>query len=121
MPKVLIIDDDFEFASELGDILIGEGYDVNISNDGEKSLRMIDNFPFDIIVVDYKMPGINGIDLISILNSKKIETRIVLISGSLNIETLLEEKGLTSAVSLVMSKPFVIDDLLGGFKSLLSQ
>jgi CheY-like chemotaxis protein len=118
MKTLLIIDDDEEFSSELGDILTDEGYNINIANDGEKAINLINNFIFDLILLDYKMPVKNGIEFIKYIKEKNIETKLILISGSMNIEKLLEQSGVLSDVSFVLNKPFIIEDLLNKIESL---
>lgn len=116
MKNILIIDDDDEFASELGDILTDEGYNINKVNDGEKAINLIKNFLFDIILLDYKMPKLNGIELLKYLKNKSINSRVILITGSLNVEKIIEEEQVKSQVSYAINKPFQIDDLLNKIK-----
>jgi two-component system, response regulator, stage 0 sporulation protein F len=116
LKTVLIVDDDREFASELGDILTDEDFDVNIVNDSMQAANMMTNFIFDVLILDYKMPLLNGIELIKTIKNK--DSKIIIISGSLDIENLVEKEGIKKFVSYIISKPFQIDDFLNKIKTL---
>lgn len=60
--KILIVDDDIEMAETLSDILTELGHHVEIANDGFKAIQKVKTEPFDVILMDIKMPGINGVE-----------------------------------------------------------
>ena len=60
--NILIVDDDIEMAETLSDILTDLGHHVEIANDGFKAIQKVKAQPFDVILMDIKMPGINGVE-----------------------------------------------------------
>jgi len=112
MKKVLIIDDDQELVIELEEILTEEGFKVERSFISTQGNKMALEGGYDIILVDYKMPGLSGIDLLKGLKLNSIHSSVVVISGSLNIEQLIEREQLSSYVKAVITKPFEVDDFI---------
>jgi DNA-binding response OmpR family regulator len=117
--KILIIDDDEEFASELSTLLSDEGYVVTNTNDPEKGAVLLKEEFFNLVILDYKMPRINGILFLKNMEVFLKKTKIIIISGSLEIENLIMEEGLVSYIDLVFSKPFIIDEFLSKINALL--
>jgi DNA-binding response OmpR family regulator len=112
MKKVLIIDDDQELVTELEEILTEEGFVVEKSYISMQGNKMALEEEYDVILVDYKMPGLSGIELLKGFKKNKVKSAVVVISGSLNIEQLIEQEGLTAYVKAVITKPFEVDDFI---------
>ncbi len=62
-PSILLVDDDVDICTNLADILVDLGYRVASAHDGFTALEMIGRCRFDVAVLDYKMPGMNGVTL----------------------------------------------------------
>lgn len=60
--NILIVDDDDGMIETLRDILIDLDYNVEIASDGYKAIEIVKNQSFDVILMDIKMPGINGVE-----------------------------------------------------------
>lgn len=116
--KVLIIDDDPELCEEIVDIFKNEGYDAVSSCDPYKGLALIEKGGHDIILLDYKMPGLTGADILKSLKRKMIYAHIFIISGKPFIENIIKEEGLSDMVSAVIPKPIDFETLIGKIKSL---
>jgi DNA-binding response OmpR family regulator len=112
MKKVLIIDDDRELARELAETLSDEGYYTASEVDGQRGLERICAEPWHAVVFDFKMPGLNGIDLLARCRELQAPPAMILISGSLDIQARLEQAGLENDVVWVFTKPFDIEKLL---------
>ncbi|MEO1526760.1 MAG: response regulator [Planctomycetota bacterium] len=63
MTSVLVVDDDADITANLADILSALGYDVVIANDAVSALESVQETHFDLAILDFKMPGMNGADL----------------------------------------------------------
>jgi len=63
-PKVLVIDDDVAIREAVADALSREGYEILFSPDGNQALQMIDDCPPDVIVLDLRMPGMDGFEFL---------------------------------------------------------
>ena len=114
---ILIVDDDVELNQEIAEILKDEGYDVTPAYDGIEGLKLINENIYDIILLDFKMPGsMDGIGVIKTIKEKKVKSAVFLISGKPHIEKLLEAENLESSVVKVFCKPFNAEELLEEIK-----
>jgi DNA-binding response OmpR family regulator len=104
MPKrVLIIDDDKTFCGFLAEILEPKGFRVTWTTDGLAGYDMAVHHPYDLLIIDVKMPGVLGTELVESLKKEKPEVKIILISA------FADEALRRTAARLgttVISKPF---------------
>jgi two-component system, NtrC family, response regulator AtoC len=110
--RILIIDDDVELCEELADILISEGHTVTWTSDNDQWPALINNLIFDIIILDYKMTGITGIEILEYMKDKGIKTGVIMISGRPFVEKLIEDKALSSFILGIIKKPIDLKALL---------
>ncbi len=115
--KILMIDDDAELCEEMKDILSDEGYSVHTAFDSSQGEKLIEKNSYDILLLDIKLPGLNGIDMLRNLSKKKPAIKIFIISGRPFTERILSEENLMSLVSGVMIKPFDVRLLLEKIKA----
>ena len=90
MNKILIIDDQKPIRNALREILEFEKYDVDEASEGRIALKMIKNYPYDLIFCDIKMPQIDGIELLKKVTELKFINPIIMISGHGDIETAVQ-------------------------------
>jgi DNA-binding response OmpR family regulator len=117
--KILIIDDDEEMCEELVDILEDEGFSVKVVFNGIAGKNNLDKEDFDILLLDIKIPGLSGIEILKDLKQKgkKIET-IVLTGRPINEvitkygNKLDKEEELLKYEKAVINKPFKVEYLL---------
>ena len=69
--KILIIDDDREYISQLAEVLEEEGYQVGFTTSGLSAFNMLDSINYDLIILDINMPRMNGMEVLSELKSTK--------------------------------------------------
>ena len=81
MCRVLIVDDDEVTRMVIGHALQEEGHEVAYAGDGESALRWIRRRPFDVVLTDLAMPGLNGLRLIRQLRDLGDEIPVVAVSG----------------------------------------
>jgi len=108
--RILILDDDVDFNSLLTDIFNQAGYDVTSEMDPQKALSLINEFQFDLVVTDQRMPGISGKDFLRELKKVQPETPIIMVSGFLDNETIREL--IREGVGGVFLKPLNVFSLL---------
>jgi len=90
MPKILIVDDDKGIRQTLRDILEFEKYEVTEAVDGLDCLVKIKQSHFDVVILDIKMPKMDGMDVIEKIQNLKPDLSVVMISGHGNIDTAVE-------------------------------
>jgi two-component system nitrogen regulation response regulator NtrX len=88
--KVLIIDDERSIRRALREILEFEGCQVLEAENGKAGIEAIQKNSFDLIFCDVKMPMIDGLEVLDILNAESNQTPIVMISGHGNVETAVQ-------------------------------
>ena len=120
MKKILIIDDDKEFISELSDALKDMGYHTIICDSCLKGLNIINKNKVDLILLDYKMPDINGVEFVKIVKERNIKIRIILISASTEISELIEKEKIGDNISLILNKTFEINFLFENIEFLIN-
>ena len=88
--KILVIDDERAIRNSLKEILMDEGYTVDVAEDGPKGLELAGKERYDVIFCDIKMPGMEGTEVLVKLVEEGIETPVVMISGHADIATAVE-------------------------------
>ena len=86
LPKVLLVDDEAAFTDGLARILEHRGFDVQVAGDGLSALPLIAQQDFDVLVLDIKMPGMDGLSVFA--ESKRLapRTRVILLTGHFSLD-----------------------------------
>jgi two-component system nitrogen regulation response regulator NtrX len=87
MSSVLIVDDEPGVRSALGGVLRDEGYDVDAVDSGEACLERLSRQPYDVVVLDIWLPGIDGVATLARMRERQVDAQVVIISGHGNIES----------------------------------
>ena len=90
MPKILIVDDEKAIRRTLKEILEYEKYDIDEAEDGEIGLDKIEKNNYDVVILDIKMPKKDGLEVLTEMQQKGIDTPVIVLSGHGNIETAVE-------------------------------
>ena len=90
MPKILIVDDEKAIRRTLKEILEYEKYDIEEAEDGEIGLEKIEKNNYDVVILDIKMPKKDGLEVLTEMQQKGIDTTVIVLSGHGNIETAVE-------------------------------
>ena len=88
--KILIVDDERAIRNSLKEIFEMEGYEVETAENGTSACEMAEKEKYDAIFCDIKMPGMDGIEVLTKLISDGVETPIIMISGHADITTAVE-------------------------------
>ena len=98
VPRVLLIDDNRNGLMARKSVLEGEGYLVSTCDAPTDALALFTAEVFDLVVTDYRMPGMNGAELICALRELRPSTPIVLVSGMVDVLGLNEQNTGADAV-----------------------
>lgn len=85
--KILIVDDEINIRMTLKDILEDEGYETYVAGTGEKAIKIALKENINMIILDVKLPGIDGIEAFKKINKDKPELDVLMISGHGDIST----------------------------------
>lgn len=108
--KILLVDDEVIFADNMTKLLKNRGYRVKAVYSGDSAIGVLDEEEFDIIVLDLKMPGMDGITTLKEIKKLGLFTETLVLTGHGSIDTALEATKLGAYDYL--SKPCEIDDLV---------
>jgi len=90
-PNILLVDDNRDGLLVRRSLLEEVGYRVEIAANGEEGLKLFESFPFDVVVTDYRMPRMDGGELIKRIRQLKPHARIILLSGFVDPLGLTEQ------------------------------
>ncbi len=107
---ILIVDDDRDGASMLAKLFEGLGYQADFVCDGYAALERIEQRPFGIAIIDYRMPGMNGVELFRQLRDKRPELSAVFLTGYPTIDVVYP--AIEAGILRVLSKPADFKELL---------
>jgi len=108
--NVLVVDDQIGMLETFTDILEDKGFDVDTAEDGFQAIRKVKEQGFDIIFMDIKMPGINGVQ--TFREIKKINTKAsVIMMTAYSVEDLVKE-AIEEGAYTVIYKPFDMDKVI---------
>ena len=116
-PRLLVVDDDRAILTLVGSIAQSEGFDVTTAVDGIDALAHLRHRPAGLVLLDLRMPGVNGLDVLRNIRAICPASQVVLMSGHATIDTAVEAVKL-GAVDF-LTKPFDLDrlrDLLAAYR-----
>jgi DNA-binding response OmpR family regulator len=117
--EVLIVDDEKAVRESLKDVLELEEYNVNVAETGETALEMLNEFEYDLVLLDLKMPGISGVDVMH--QAKRIypNTKVIILTGHGSLESAIE--AIRYGAEDYLLKPFETGDILDSIARALSE
>lgn len=124
--KLLLIDDDEELCMELREFLEAEGFEVDMAFNGLQGLQLLREGHYHIIILDLKLPGLNGYDVLKDIRKTAQPVKVLVLSGKPLGEPLFkkdgtsqdEEEKILNMADVVMNKPFMIKEFLQKIKEL---
>jgi len=112
-PSLLLVDDDAIYRNRLAKAMASRGYEVRTAGDAEAALELAQEESPELAVLDLRLPGESGLDLLRRLLAIDPTTRVVMLTGYGSIATALEAVRLGAVHYL--TKPADVDDLLKAF------
>ena len=117
MAKILLVEDESNVASFINRGLTEEGYEVTMAFTGTEGLRLAAGFPFDLLILDIMLPGINGLEICRAVRRQDSSTPILFLTALGTTENLVS--GLDTGADDYLVKPFKLAELLARIRSLL--
>jgi len=113
--RVLLVDDEIIFTRNMSKLLKNRGYQITAVNSGDAAIRELEQNPVDVIVLDLKMPGMDGITTLKEILKLGLLTETLILTGHGSIDSALEAMKLGAYDYL--TKPCEIDELVGNIES----
>src|SRR5438309_4584575 len=114
--RILVVEDDVQLARQITSALTEAGHDPTIVHDGERALNKTKQKPFDLIVLDVILPGIDGFDVLRHLRSEHIASRVLMLTARGEVKDRVT--GLQLGADDYLPKPFAMRELVARVNAL---
>jgi DNA-binding response OmpR family regulator len=119
MTKILIIDDEAEFRDNLLAVLNEEGYETESAASAADALARRSKTDFDVILLDFMMPGMNGIDALTEMRKRHPRAKVIMMTAFATVDNAVD--AIRKGAAEYICKPFKIKDLLTTIRRVLEQ
>jgi len=118
-PRVLVVDDEASIRDLLAKTLALAEYDVDVAPDGRSALERMRLYPYDLLIADLKMPGMDGLAVIREAKRYKADLPVIIITGYSTESSAIEAVNL--GVSGYLTKPFRVPQVLAAAAKALGE
>ncbi len=108
-PKILVVDDDPDIVASLSDLLMDRGYQVDAAQNGARALELTNDRCYDVALLDFKLPDIDGAALLECIRQRRPTTVVVLITAFAGEDGV--RRAQTAGTWQVMRKPVDMDEV----------
>ncbi|MFZ1977947.1 MAG: response regulator [Bacteroidota bacterium] len=108
--RILVVDDEEALRIVLSAELEGEGYQVSNAADGQEAINILKKQEFDLILLDIKMPNVDGFEVLKYVKERLPKTKVIMLTGFADLKNAIESKKL--GAEDFISKPYDLVDLL---------
>ncbi len=115
--RILVVEDEEELAAVLVEALEEERYAVDLAVTGDEADELMFINPYDLVVLDWTLPGFSGIDLLSRWRAAGSEIPVLMLTARRDVGDRVD--GLDTGADDYLTKPFSFDELLARVRSLL--
>ena len=110
-PRIVAVDDEEDFVATLKDYFALRGYEIKTASKAVMGIELINNEKPDVVILDLKMPGISGDEVLGLLKSKQPNTKVIFVSA-------FDDGGKTKARLLGLGAVAFLDKPLHSLKEL---
>ena len=114
--RILIVEDELPVAQQIAVALTEDGHDPKAVHSGEAALEELGKRPFDLIVLDVRLPGIDGFELLRRLREQHLASRVLLLTGRSAVDDRVT--GLQLGADDYLPKPFAMRELVARVRAL---
>ncbi len=108
--RILLVDDEVDFASTLAERLVLRGFQAAVATSGMGALKHVRENDFSVLILDVKMPGIDGLGLMAEVKRKRPDLPVILLTGHGSVANA--ETGMKEGAFDYLMKPIDIDELI---------
>lgn len=117
--NILVVDDSADMLELLDRKLKGKGFRVHLANSVESAMNTMETTKMDLVITDYKMPRLSGLDLIKHIRNSNKETKIIMITGYPTVESAVE--AVKSGAEEYLTKPFTDEEFFDCLNRVIEQ
>ena len=114
--RVLVVDDEVRLTRHVSSALVEAGHDPLVAHDGETAVGMAQEKPFDLIVLDVGLPGMNGFEVLKMLRARHIVSRVIMLTARTQVNDRVS--GLELGADDYLAKPFAMQELMARVSAL---
>jgi DNA-binding NtrC family response regulator len=89
-PKILLVDDEERFRTTLRKMLTAQGLAVTAAGSGPEALEELRNHAYDVILLDIRMPGMDGLETLTQIKKLRPDTEVIMLTGHASVDLALE-------------------------------
>jgi DNA-binding response OmpR family regulator len=115
--RLLLIEDDVELCEAVSLHLKKEGYELDICHNGEDADYYISNTTYDVIILDWMLPGVDGLTILQNIRSCMINTPVIMVTAMNGINDRID--GLDNGADDYLVKPYIVEELQARIRALL--
>ncbi|CUT04960.1 Response regulator receiver domain-containing protein [Candidatus Kryptobacter tengchongensis] len=108
--RVLVVDDEEALRYLLSSELAAEGYEVETAGDGDEAIEAIKQKDYDVVLLDIKMPRVDGFEVLRFIKQNKPEIKVIMLTAYADVKNAIE--ALKLGASDFVSKPYDLEDIL---------
>ena len=117
MAKILVVEDDVFLVNKVKELLEAQGHSIDISTDGKDALEKLDYFQFDLLILDWQLPTMSGIEICKQYRGRGGKIPILMLTGRSN--SAHKDEGLDTGADDYLTKPFDEVELRARIRALL--
>ncbi len=117
--RILVVDDEDSLRTILSSELTSVGYEVSTAPDGEEAISMVQNKKFDLVLLDIKMPKVDGFEALKFIKKTYPAMKVIMLTGFADLKNAIESK--KHGAEDFVSKPYDLVDLLTTIERVLSE
>jgi DNA-binding response OmpR family regulator len=114
--RILIVEDEALVARQIASALTEDGHDPKTVHDGEAALKAVSDAPFDLVVLDIRLPGIDGFEVLRRLRKQHLASRVLLLTARTEVDDRVT--GLQLGADDYLPKPFAMRELVARVRAL---
>jgi DNA-binding response OmpR family regulator len=115
--RLLVVEDERKVADALREGLAAERYDVEVARTGDEAFSRISRNAFDLVVLDLGLPGRSGLEVLSAIRARRIQTRVLLLTARDAVQDRIA--GFDAGADDYLVKPFAFAELAARVRALL--
>jgi two-component system, OmpR family, copper resistance phosphate regulon response regulator CusR len=115
--RILVVEDERKVAKALHEGLASDGYEVVVASTGEEGFFLVNEQPFDLVVLDLGLPGRDGLEVLETLRKRGMQTPVLILTARDSLDDRVA--GLDRGADDYLVKPFALSELLARIRALL--